>query len=77
MGASGGSAMTRYRSPLARMLPETMDVERIKRDGYRQDGILVIDMHNDRMDPIERELFRQWAEKRYPKPKNEQQGPKR
>lgn len=61
------AAAMNYRSPLGRLIPETMDVEEIKRRGYREDGIVVIDMHNDRMDMIEREVIRQWAEKRYPK----------
>lgn len=61
--------MAGYRSPLGRLMPESVDVERIKRDGYYEDGILVIDMRRDHMDWTEREIFKQWAEKRYRKPK--------
>lgn len=61
--------MAGYRSPLGRLLPESVDVEEIKRRGYHEDGILVIDMRKDSMDWAEREIFRQWAERRYRKPK--------
>lgn len=57
----------RYRSPLGRMLPESMDVEDIKRRAWREHRIIVINFDEDRMDSIERELFRQWADRRYPK----------
>lgn len=59
--------MSGYRSPLGRMLPNTMNVEELKRRGYREDGIVVIDLNNDRLDVIEREVVRQWAERRYPR----------
>lgn len=59
--------MSRYRSPLGRLLPKTMDIDEVKRRGYREDGIVVIDLNNDRLDMIEREVVRQWAERRYPK----------
>jgi hypothetical protein len=49
------------------MLPNTMNVEEVKRRGYREDGIVVIDLNNDRLDVIEREVVRQWAERRYPR----------
>lgn len=55
----------KYRSPLGRMIPESLDTEEIKRRGYREDGIVVIDLNNDRLDVIEREVIRQWAERRY------------
>ena len=60
--------MAGYRSPLGRLMPDSVDVEKIKRDGYYEDGILVIDMRRDHMDWTEREIFKQWAEKRYRKP---------
>lgn len=59
--------MSGYRSPLGLMLPNTMNVEEVKRRGYREDGIVVIDLNNDRLDVIEREVVRQWAERRYPR----------
>lgn len=55
----------RYRSPLGRMIPESMDTEEIKRRGYREDGIVVIDLNNDRLDVIEREIVKRWADQRY------------
>lgn len=60
--------MTGYQSPLGRLLPEPIDIEEIKRRGYYEDGILVIDMRKDPMDWAEREMFRQWAERRYRRP---------
>lgn len=56
-----------YRSPLGRMQPESMDGEEIKRRAYREDGIVVINLNEDRLDVVEREIVRQWAEKRYPR----------
>lgn len=57
-----------YRSPLGRLMPDSLDVERVKREGWQQDQILVVDFNNDRLDPIERELFRQWGNQRYGSP---------
>jgi len=57
----------RYRSPLGRMLPESMNVEDIKRRAWHEDRIIVINLDEDKMDAIERETFRQWADRRYPK----------
>ncbi len=59
--------MSRYRSPLGRLIPTTMDAEETKRRGYREQGIVVIDLNNDKLDMVEREIVRQWAERRYPK----------
>lgn len=69
MGDGARPLMAGYRSPLGRLLPESVDVEDLKRRGYYEDGILVIDMRKDNMDWTEREIFRQWAERRYRKPK--------
>ncbi|MCK0507931.1 hypothetical protein [Aromatoleum anaerobium] len=61
--------MSTPKCALGRLLPNTPDLEEVKRRGYYEDGILVIDMRRDHMDWTEREIFRQWAEKRYRKPK--------
>jgi hypothetical protein len=49
------------------MLPESMNVEDIKRRAWHEDRIIVINLDEDKMDAIERETFRQWADRRYPK----------
>lgn len=59
--------MSGYRCPLGRVQPEQFDAEEVKRRGFHEDGILVVDMRNDRIDPIEREIFKQWGERRYGK----------
>lgn len=59
--------MTRYKSPLGKLIPEPVDSEQVKADGFWRHGILVIDMNNDPMDWVEREVFTQWARRRFPK----------
>jgi len=44
-----------------------MDVEAIKRRGWVEDGIIVINIETDVMDWDDRERFRLWAERRYGK----------
>lgn len=51
--------MSRYRCPLARLLPEKPDAEQIKRDGWKEQGILVVAMDDPRLDMIEREFVKQ------------------
>ena len=55
----------RYRSPLARLQPQTTDVETIKREGWREQGILVISTEDQRLDWMERQLLKQIAERLY------------
>lgn len=59
--------MSNYHSPLGRLLPTSMDLESVKRRGYHEDGIVVIDMRNDELDWMEREVIERWAQRRYPK----------
>lgn len=47
----------RYRCPLGSVQPTNMDAEKVKRDGWRQQGILVISSDDERLDWIERELL--------------------
>lgn len=55
----------RYRSPLARHLPEATDLEAVKRDGWRGQHILVVAEADDRMDFVEREFIRRIGERLY------------
>lgn len=56
---------TRYRCPLGRLQPERTDPETIKRDGWREEGILVISPNDDRLDWVERELVERIGERLY------------
>lgn len=49
----------RYRCPLARLLPAKPDAEQIKREGWRDNGILVVSADDPRLDMVEREFVRQ------------------
>lgn len=55
----------RYRSPLARHLPESTDLEAMKRDGWRGQHILVVAENDDRLDFVEREFIRRIGERLY------------
>jgi len=56
----------RYRSPLARIQPNPKpDVEDVKRNGWRQQHILVISPDDARLDRIEREIVRHIGERLY------------
>jgi hypothetical protein len=56
----------RYRSPLARLLPEPRpDPETIKRDGWREQHILVVNANDRRLDTFERELVRRIGNRLY------------
>jgi hypothetical protein len=39
-----------YRCPLARLLPEPPDLDAIKREGWRDQGILVVSVSDARLD---------------------------
>lgn len=60
-----------YRSPLARLLPQTMDTEQVKRDGWLEHGILVVPIDDDRLDFIDREWITRIGESLYGKRKGE------
>lgn len=55
----------RYRSPLARHLPECTDLEAVKRDGWRGQHILVVAENDERLDFVEREFIRRIGERLY------------
>ncbi|WP_045739239.1 hypothetical protein [Xanthomonas sp. MUS 060] len=54
-----------YRSPLGRFQAERVDVETIKRQGWRDQAILVINAQDERLDFIEREIVRRIGERLY------------
>ncbi|AUM00798.1 hypothetical protein B4966_11940 [Rhodocyclaceae bacterium] len=55
----------RYRCPLGRLQPEPMDVEAVKRRGWREQRLLVVSLEDDRLDGMERELIRRIGERLY------------
>ncbi|WP_197388551.1 hypothetical protein [Ralstonia pseudosolanacearum] len=54
-----------YRSALARTQPEAIDPEAFKRQGWRDQRILVVNESDVRLDFLERELVRRIGERLY------------
>ena len=54
-----------YRCPLGRLQPERADPEAIKREGWREQGILVISPEDERLDWIKREFIQRIGERLY------------
>ena len=55
----------RYPSPLGRMQATSMDVEAAKRQGWREQHILVVSEEDERLDFLERQLIRTIGERLY------------
>ncbi len=55
----------RYPSPLGRMQPNPVDVEATKRQGWREQHILVVSHDDERLDFMERQLIRSIGERLY------------
>ena len=55
----------RYPSPLGRMQAASMDVEAAKRQGWREQHILVISEEDNRLNFLERQLIRSIGERLY------------
>ena len=54
-----------YRCPLGRLQPIAVDAEAVKRDGWRDQKILVVSERDERLDFVERELVRRLGERLY------------
>lgn len=54
-----------YRCPLAKLIPETIDAEKVKRDGWNEQSILVVSADDHRLDFFQREFVKQIGEKLY------------
>ena len=54
-----------YRCPLHPWLGQGFDAETIKRQGWRDQGILVVSAHDPRLDRLERQLLTRIAERLY------------
>ena len=64
----------RYPSPLGRMQATPMDVEAAKRQGWREQHILVISHDDERLDFMERQLIRSIGERLYGQSHGQGQG---
>jgi hypothetical protein len=54
-----------YKCPLGKHQPQEMDVEAVKREGFRRQGILVVHVGDKRLDSVEREMLRRVGRKIY------------
>lgn len=57
----------RIQSSLGRLIPDQMDVEAVKREGWREQKILVVSVDDGRLDWADRELVQRLGEKLYGK----------
>ena len=54
-----------YRCPLGRLQPDTTDLDAMKRNGWRDQHILVVNASDERLDFIEREIVRRIGDRLY------------
>jgi len=54
-----------YKSPLGKLQPVKIDIEKVKKDGWKNDGILVVKKDDERLSWDERELIKQIGNKIY------------
>ena len=54
-----------YRCPLGTLQPEVTDPEAIKRGGWREQHILVVNECDERLDFVEREIVRRIGQRLY------------
>lgn len=54
-----------YRCTLGRLQPQVTDLDAMKRDGWRDQRILVVNETDERLDLIEREIVRRIGERLY------------
>ena len=59
---------------LGRMQPKQIDAEKIKREGWNNDGILVVKIDDERLSWPEKELIKQIGDKIYKNKKGEKYG---
>lgn len=66
----GGHKPAEPRSNLGRFVPEQMDVEEVKADGWRDHEIFVIPLSDPRLGWIERQVIQQVGDRIYGRRKN-------
>lgn len=57
--------MSQYRCQLGALVPSKPDPEQIKREGWREQSILVVSADDHRLDFFQREFVKQIGEKLY------------
>jgi hypothetical protein len=64
------------RSNLGRIQPKQIDAEKLKREGWNNDGILIIKADDERLSWPEKELIKQIGDKIYNNKTNNKNGEK-
>jgi hypothetical protein len=65
----------KYQSPLGRIQPNKINPEQVKKQGWKENGILVVNVNDDRLNWPEKELIKQIGVKIYKtKPMENQNG---
>ena len=54
-----------YQSPLGKMQPTKIDLEKVKKEGWNKEGILVIKIDDERLSWPEKEIIKQIGNKIY------------
>jgi len=54
-----------YQSPLGKMQPTKIDLEKVKKDGWNKEGILVVKIDDDRLSWPEKEIIKQIGNRIY------------
>jgi len=54
-----------YQSPLGKMQPTKIDLEKVKKEGWNKDGILVVKIDDERLSWPEKEIIKQIGNKIY------------
>ena len=54
-----------YQSPLGKMQPTKIDLEKIKKEGWNKEGILVVKIDDERLSWPEKEIIKQIGNKIY------------
>ena len=60
-----GLPQSRPRCAIGKLLPEKTDPERVKRDGWRDHQILVVNLDDPRLDFVERQMVQQLGDTLY------------
>jgi hypothetical protein len=59
---------------LGRMQPKQIDAEKIKREAFNNDGILVVKVDDERLSGLQKELIKQIGDKIYKNKNGEKNG---
>ena len=54
-----------YQSPLGRIQPTKIDLEKVKKEGWNKEGILVVKIDDERLSWPEKEIIKQIGNKIY------------